>query len=64
MHLGPTILCEIGDIDRFPSAKDFHSYGRLVKGTVASAGKIKGLAACLFSPKQAPGHPESALPEE
>ena len=30
-------------IDRFPSVKDFLSYARLVKGTVASAGKIKGL---------------------
>src|SRR5215831_4144499 len=38
-----TILHEIGDIERFPSIKDFLSYCRLVKGTVASAGKIKGL---------------------
>ena len=38
-----TILHEIGDIDRFPTVKDFLSYCRLVKGTVASAGKIKGL---------------------
>jgi len=38
-----TILYEIGDRDRFPSVKDFLSYCRLVKGTVASAGKIKGL---------------------
>jgi len=42
-HLGLTILCEIGDIARFPTVKDFLSYCRLVKGTVASAGKIKGL---------------------
>lgn len=42
-HLGLTILHEIGDIQRFPSVKDFLSYCRLVKGTVASAGKIKGL---------------------
>jgi transposase len=42
-HLGLTLLYEIGDIERFPSVKDFLSYCRLVKGTVASAGKIKGL---------------------
>jgi transposase len=42
-HLGLTILYEIGDIERFPTVKDFLSYCRLVKGTVASAGKIKGL---------------------
>src|SRR5208282_4399647 len=42
-HLGLTILHEIGDIARFPTVKDFLSYCRLVKGTVASAGKIKGL---------------------
>jgi transposase len=42
-HLGLTLLCEIGDIGRFPTVKDFLSYSRLVKGTVASAGKIKGL---------------------
>ena len=42
-YLGLTILHEIGDIDRFPTVKDFLSYCRLVKGTVASAGKIKGL---------------------
>src|SRR5262249_37202006 len=41
--LGLTILYEIGDINRFPAVKDFLSYCRLVKGTVASAGKIKGL---------------------
>jgi transposase len=42
-HLGLTLLYEIGDITRFPTVKDFVSYCRLVKGTVASAGKIKGL---------------------
>ena len=42
-HLGLTILHEIGDIARFPTVKNFLSYCRLVKGTVASAGKIKGL---------------------
>jgi len=42
-NLGLTILYEIGNIDRFPTVKDFLSYCRLVKGTVASAGKIKGL---------------------
>ena len=42
-YLGLTILHEIGDISRFPTVKDFLSYCRLVKGTVASAGKIKGL---------------------
>lgn len=42
-NLGLTLLYEIGDIERFPTVKDFLSYCRLVKGTVASAGKIKGL---------------------
>jgi transposase len=42
-NLGLTILHEIGQIERFPTVKDFLSYCRLVKGTVASAGKIKGL---------------------
>jgi transposase len=42
-QLGLTMLYEIGDITRFPTVKDFLSYCRLVKGTVASAGKIKGL---------------------
>ena len=42
-NLGLTILYEIGQIERFPTVKDFLSYCRLVKGTVASAGKIKGL---------------------
>src|SRR4029453_16507166 len=41
--LGLTILYEVGQISRFPTVKDFLSYCRLVKGTVASAGKIKGL---------------------
>ena len=36
-NLGLTILHEIGDISRFPTVKDFLSYCRLVKGTVASA---------------------------
>lgn len=42
-NLGLTILHEVGDIERFPTVKDFLSYCRRVKGTVASAGKIKGL---------------------
>lgn len=42
-NLGMTILCEIGEITRFPTVKDFLSYSRLVKGPGASAGKIKGL---------------------
>ena len=41
--LGLTILYEIESIDRFPTVQDFLSYCRLVKGTVASAGKVKGL---------------------
>ncbi len=41
--LALTILFEIDTIDRFPTVKDFTSYCRLVKGSVASAGKIKGL---------------------
>lgn len=41
--LAMTILFEIDTIERFNSVKDFISYGRLVKGSVASAGKIKGL---------------------
>jgi transposase len=39
-----TILFEIDTINRFPTVKDFISYSRLVKGSVASAGKIKGLS--------------------
>jgi transposase len=38
-----TILYEIDTIGRFPTVKDFLSYCRLVKGSVASAGKVKGL---------------------
>jgi transposase len=41
--LGLTLLYEIHDITRFPSVQRFCSYSRLVKGTVASAGQIKGL---------------------
>jgi len=41
--LAMTILYEMDTVGRFPSVKDFTSYCRLVKGSVASAGKIKGL---------------------
>jgi len=41
--LAMTILFEIDTITRFPAVKDFLSYSRLVKGSVASAGKVKGL---------------------
>ena len=41
--LALTILYEVESIERFASAQRFLSYSRLVKGTVASAGKIKGL---------------------
>lgn len=41
--LAMTILFEMDTVDRFPTVKDFVSYSRLVKGSVASAGKIKGL---------------------
>lgn len=41
--LAMTILFEIDTVERFPTVKDFTSYCRLVKGSVASAGKIKGL---------------------
>jgi len=41
--LAMTILYEIDTIDRFPTVRDFVSYCRLVKGSVASAGKVKGL---------------------
>jgi transposase len=41
--LAMTILYEIDTIERFPTVKDFLSYCRLVKGSVASAGKLKGL---------------------
>ena len=37
------MLYEVGDTNRFPTVKDFLSYCRLVKGTVASAAKTKGL---------------------
>ena len=37
------MLFELDRIDRFASVKDFLSYCRLVKGSVASAGKLKGL---------------------
>ena len=43
MIMAMTILFEIDTIYRFPSVKDFISYCRLVKGSVASAGKVKGL---------------------
>lgn len=42
--LAMTILYELDTIERFPTVKDFLSYSRLVKGSVASAGKIKGLS--------------------
>jgi transposase len=41
--LAMTILYEMDTVDRFPTVKDFVSYCRLVKGSVASAGRIKGL---------------------
>lgn len=41
--LAMTLLFEIDAITCFPTVKDFLSYCRLVKGSVASAGKIKGL---------------------
>ncbi len=41
--LSLTILFEMDTVERFPSVKDFVSYCRLVKGSVASAGKVKGL---------------------
>ena len=37
-----TILYEVDEISRFSRVQDFSSYCRLVKGTVASAGIIKG----------------------
>lgn len=39
---GMTILYEMDTVERFPTVKDFVSYCRLVKGSVASAGKFKG----------------------
>ena len=41
--LALTILYEMDTVERFPRVQDFCSYCRLVKGSVASAGKIKGL---------------------
>ncbi len=41
--LSLTILFEMDTVGRFPTVKDFISYCRLVKGSVASAGKVKGL---------------------
>ena len=41
--LALTILFEMDAVSRFPTVKDFLSYCRLVKGSVASAGKVKGL---------------------
>lgn len=41
--LSMTILFELDTVERFPSVKNFISYSRLVKGSVASAGKIKGM---------------------
>lgn len=41
--LALTILYELDTVERFPRVQDFSSYCRLVKGSVASAGKIKGL---------------------
>ncbi len=41
--LALTILFEMDTVDRFATVKDFISYSRLVKGSVASAGKVKGL---------------------
>ena len=41
--LAATILLEIDTVARFPTVKDFSSYCRLVKGSVSSAGKFKGL---------------------
>jgi transposase len=40
--LALTILYEVDSIERFPTVKDFCSYCRLVKGSAASAGKLKG----------------------
>jgi transposase len=42
--LGLTLLYEIGDIGRFPSAQDFSSYGRLVKCAKESDGKALGFS--------------------
>jgi len=42
--LAMTILYEMDSVARFPTVKDFISYCRLVKGSVASAGKFMGLS--------------------
>jgi len=41
--LAMTIIYEMDTVERFPSVGEFLSYSRLVKGSVASAGKFKGL---------------------
>jgi len=41
--LAMTILFELDTVKRFPTVKDFLNYSRLVKGSVASAGQVKGL---------------------
>lgn len=41
--LATVILYEIDTVERFAAPEDFSSYSRLVKGSVASAGQIKGL---------------------
>jgi len=41
--LAMTLLYEIGDINRFNRHQEFCSYSRLVKGSVESAGVIKGM---------------------
>lgn len=43
MSTGGSIPVSAIAIGRFPTVKDFLSYSRLVKGSVASAGKVKGL---------------------
>jgi transposase len=43
MRTRMTILYEMDTVERFPTVKDFASYCRLVKGSVSSAGKLKGL---------------------
>ena len=58
--LGLTLLYEIGEIERFPTVKDFLSYCRLVKGIVASAGTLARLSpnrclAGLRSPRKRVG---------
>jgi len=53
-----TILYEIGET-AFPTVKDFLSYCRLVKGTVASAGKIKGLRGATLGTLPALGFGEA-----